>query len=156
MSLALLLIASSKKALSLWIKITLQRTSAIDLWRETYHMTKTSARLFYLFGSLSCFSSLYLEQEKVTIFDQTEVNLVAFRRTIYLAIQSRWVCNVYGASCDPVILCLSRMGAALKATRNSVCKGLFWKTTYIWDPMCKRWGCFLRPKPLRASACKLN
>uniref|UniRef100_A0A9J8D720 Pre-mRNA-splicing factor CWC22 homolog n=1 Tax=Cyprinus carpio carpio TaxID=630221 RepID=A0A9J8D720_CYPCA len=43
--------------------------------------------------SLSCvtvqsFSSLYLEQEKVTIFDQTEVNLVAFRRTIYLAIQS--------------------------------------------------------------------
>uniref|UniRef100_A0A8C7JE23 Pre-mRNA-splicing factor CWC22 homolog n=1 Tax=Oncorhynchus kisutch TaxID=8019 RepID=A0A8C7JE23_ONCKI len=29
--------------------------------------------------------------EKVTIFDQTEVNLVAFRRTIYLAIQSRWV-----------------------------------------------------------------
>uniref|UniRef100_A0A8C1YHQ8 Pre-mRNA-splicing factor CWC22 homolog n=1 Tax=Cyprinus carpio TaxID=7962 RepID=A0A8C1YHQ8_CYPCA len=28
------------------------------------------------------------EQEKVTIFDQTEVNLVAFRRTIYLAIQS--------------------------------------------------------------------
>uniref|UniRef100_A0A674F3Z4 Pre-mRNA-splicing factor CWC22 homolog n=1 Tax=Salmo trutta TaxID=8032 RepID=A0A674F3Z4_SALTR len=31
------------------------------------------------------------EAEKVTIFDQTEVNLVAFRRTIYLAIQSRWV-----------------------------------------------------------------
>ncbi|XP_014029282.1 pre-mRNA-splicing factor CWC22 homolog isoform X2 [Salmo salar] len=28
------------------------------------------------------------EAEKVTIFDQTEVNLVAFRRTIYLAIQS--------------------------------------------------------------------
>ncbi|XP_070770354.1 pre-mRNA-splicing factor CWC22 homolog [Enoplosus armatus] len=28
------------------------------------------------------------EDEKVTIFDQTEVNLVAFRRTIYLAIQS--------------------------------------------------------------------
>lgn len=28
------------------------------------------------------------EQEKVTIFDKTEVNLVAFRRTIYLAIQS--------------------------------------------------------------------
>lgn len=28
------------------------------------------------------------EGEKVTIFDQTEVNLVAFRRTIYLAIQS--------------------------------------------------------------------
>lgn len=28
------------------------------------------------------------EQEKVTIIDQTEVNLVAFRRTIYLAIQS--------------------------------------------------------------------
>jgi len=57
-------------------------------------MTKTSARLFYLYSSLSCFSSLYLEQEKVTIFDQTEVNLVAFRRTIYLAIQSRWVCMV--------------------------------------------------------------
>uniref|UniRef100_A0A3B4B8M2 Pre-mRNA-splicing factor CWC22 homolog n=1 Tax=Periophthalmus magnuspinnatus TaxID=409849 RepID=A0A3B4B8M2_9GOBI len=29
-------------------------------------------------------------EEKVTIFDQTEVNLVAFRRTIYLAIQSRY------------------------------------------------------------------
>ncbi|KAF0026716.1 hypothetical protein F2P81_021453 [Scophthalmus maximus] len=29
------------------------------------------------------------EDEKVTIYDQTEVNLVAFRRTIYLAIQSR-------------------------------------------------------------------
>uniref|UniRef100_A0A8C9VGY2 Pre-mRNA-splicing factor CWC22 homolog n=1 Tax=Scleropages formosus TaxID=113540 RepID=A0A8C9VGY2_SCLFO len=28
------------------------------------------------------------EQDKVTIFDKTEVNLVAFRRTIYLAIQS--------------------------------------------------------------------
>ncbi|KAJ8403406.1 hypothetical protein AAFF_G00351780 [Aldrovandia affinis] len=28
------------------------------------------------------------EQEKITIFDKTEVNLVAFRRTIYLAIQS--------------------------------------------------------------------
>ncbi|XP_045910314.1 pre-mRNA-splicing factor CWC22 homolog isoform X2 [Micropterus dolomieu] len=28
------------------------------------------------------------DDEKVTIFDQTEVNLVAFRRTIYLAIQS--------------------------------------------------------------------
>uniref|UniRef100_A0A674D4Y6 Pre-mRNA-splicing factor CWC22 homolog n=1 Tax=Salmo trutta TaxID=8032 RepID=A0A674D4Y6_SALTR len=28
------------------------------------------------------------QSEKVTIFDQTEVNLVAFRRTIYLAIQS--------------------------------------------------------------------
>ncbi|XP_035460395.2 pre-mRNA-splicing factor CWC22 homolog isoform X3 [Scophthalmus maximus] len=28
------------------------------------------------------------EDEKVTIYDQTEVNLVAFRRTIYLAIQS--------------------------------------------------------------------
>ena len=26
----------------------------------------------------------------MTIFDQTEVNLVAFRRTIYLAIQSRY------------------------------------------------------------------
>uniref|UniRef100_A0AAY4EVT6 Pre-mRNA-splicing factor CWC22 homolog n=1 Tax=Denticeps clupeoides TaxID=299321 RepID=A0AAY4EVT6_9TELE len=37
--------------------------------------------------------SLYLkfpfsDQEKVTIFDKTEVNLVSFRRTIYLAIQS--------------------------------------------------------------------
>ncbi|CAB1347177.1 unnamed protein product [Coregonus sp. 'balchen'] len=30
------------------------------------------------------------DAEKVTIFDQTEVNLVAFRRTIYLAIQSRF------------------------------------------------------------------
>ncbi|KAL4656690.1 pre-mRNA-splicing factor CWC22-like [Arapaima gigas] len=29
-----------------------------------------------------------IKQEKVTIFDKTEVNLVAFRRTIYLAIQS--------------------------------------------------------------------
>uniref|UniRef100_A0A8C9RHC6 Pre-mRNA-splicing factor CWC22 homolog n=1 Tax=Scleropages formosus TaxID=113540 RepID=A0A8C9RHC6_SCLFO len=29
-----------------------------------------------------------MEQDKVTIFDKTEVNLVAFRRTIYLAIQS--------------------------------------------------------------------
>lgn len=29
-------------------------------------------------------------EEKVTIFDKTEVNLVAFRRTIYLAIQSRY------------------------------------------------------------------
>lgn len=34
--------------------------------------------------------SLPLSDEKVTIFDQTEVNLVAFRRTIYLAIQSRY------------------------------------------------------------------
>lgn len=31
-----------------------------------------------------------LPDEKVTIFDKTEVNLVAFRRTIYLAIQSRY------------------------------------------------------------------
>ncbi|KAK5860946.1 hypothetical protein PBY51_022384 [Eleginops maclovinus] len=28
------------------------------------------------------------EEEKITIYDQTEINLVAFRRTIYLAIQS--------------------------------------------------------------------
>lgn len=39
--------------------------------------------------TIDCFP--FIEAEKVTIFDQTEVNLVAFRRTIYLAIQSRWV-----------------------------------------------------------------
>uniref|UniRef100_A0A8C8GQU3 Pre-mRNA-splicing factor CWC22 homolog n=1 Tax=Oncorhynchus tshawytscha TaxID=74940 RepID=A0A8C8GQU3_ONCTS len=34
------------------------------------------------------YKAIKKEAEKVTIFDQTEVNLVAFRRTIYLAIQS--------------------------------------------------------------------
>ncbi|GAA6085098.1 pre-mRNA-splicing factor CWC22 homolog, partial [Tachysurus ichikawai] len=28
------------------------------------------------------------DEDKITIFDKTEVNLVSFRRTIYLAIQS--------------------------------------------------------------------
>lgn len=39
-----------------------------------------------------------LADEKVTIFDKTEVNLVAFRRTIYLAIQSRYRPNVCPSS----------------------------------------------------------
>uniref|UniRef100_A0A8C9TNS1 Pre-mRNA-splicing factor CWC22 homolog n=2 Tax=Scleropages formosus TaxID=113540 RepID=A0A8C9TNS1_SCLFO len=44
--------------------------------------------IFYFPLAFSIDFSPFLEQDKVTIFDKTEVNLVAFRRTIYLAIQS--------------------------------------------------------------------
>uniref|UniRef100_A0A4W5LYZ3 Pre-mRNA-splicing factor CWC22 homolog n=1 Tax=Hucho hucho TaxID=62062 RepID=A0A4W5LYZ3_9TELE len=49
--------------------------------------------------------------EKVTIFDQTEVNLVAFRRTIYLAIQSRWV----------VALCILKLFLFVFSQQKELC-----------------------------------
>ncbi|KAK2108741.1 pre-mRNA-splicing factor cwc22 [Saguinus oedipus] len=44
------------------------------------------------------------EGQKVTIHDKTEINLVSFRRTIYLAIQSR---NPTVISCEQQIYCVS-------------------------------------------------
>ena len=80
-------------------KINVHAVHAQNLWYSVYKGLFLSASMKSCFCRRGCimvwnhswkFFILSADDQKMEIIDQTETNLVALRRTIYLTIQSRW------------------------------------------------------------------